>query len=49
MIKKSREIYEKKLRPRMKKIIIGVVIFFVVFTVFGFLGLPPTPIWLLTL
>jgi uncharacterized protein involved in outer membrane biogenesis len=35
------KIYENKLRPRAKKIFIGVIIFFVVFTLFGFFALPP--------
>jgi uncharacterized protein involved in outer membrane biogenesis len=41
MIRKIREIYEKKLRPRMKKIIIGVIVFFALFTLIGFFVLPP--------
>jgi uncharacterized protein involved in outer membrane biogenesis len=35
------KIYGDKLRPRAKKIFIGVIIFFVVFTLFGFFALPP--------
>ncbi len=34
-------IYENKIRPRLKKILIGVVLFFVVFTLVGFFILPP--------
>ena len=41
MFRKLIEIYEKKIRPRLKKILIGVMIFFVLFTLFGFFGLPP--------
>ena len=41
MIKKLKEIYEKKLRPRLKKIIIGLIIFFALFTLVGFFVLPP--------
>ena len=35
------EIYRNKIRPRAKKIAIGVVVFFAVFTLAGFFGLPP--------
>ncbi len=35
------EIYQKKLRPHLKKILLGVILFFVVFTLFGFFALPP--------
>ena len=41
MIKKILELYEKKLRPRLKKIIIVLIIFFAVFTLVGFFVLPP--------
>jgi len=41
MIKKIRHIYENKLKPRLKKILIGVAIFFVVFTLVGFFVIPP--------
>ncbi len=41
MIKKLVGIYENKIRPRLKKIVIGLLIFFVVFTVVGFFVLPP--------
>jgi len=41
MIKKILELYEKKLRPRLKKIIIGLIIFFALFTLVGFFVLPP--------
>ncbi len=41
MIKRLRSIYENKLRPRAKKIFIGIIIFFAVFTLFGFFALPP--------
>src|SRR3972149_10566833 len=41
MFRKLFEIYENKLRPHAKKILIGVVIFFVVFTLVGFFALPP--------
>ena len=34
-------IYEKKIKPRAKKILIGLVIFFVLFTLVGFFVLPP--------
>jgi len=35
------QIYKNKLRPRLKKILIGFIIFFVVFTLVGFFVLPP--------
>ena len=38
MIKKLLEIYKNKLRPRFKKIFIGLIIFFGVFTLVGFFG-----------
>jgi uncharacterized protein involved in outer membrane biogenesis len=41
MIKKILEMYEKKLKPRLKKILVGLIIFFVAFTLLGFFGLPP--------
>jgi hypothetical protein len=48
MIKKLTGIYEKKIKPRAKKIFVGLVIFFVVFTVTGFFGLPPLLKYVLT-
>lgn len=41
MIRKIIQIYENKLKPRLKKILIGLIIFFVVFTLVGFFVLPP--------
>ncbi len=41
MFLKLLEIYQRKIRPRAKKILIGVIIFFVVFTLVGFFVLPP--------
>jgi uncharacterized protein involved in outer membrane biogenesis len=41
MVKKLLEIYEKKIRPRLKKIFFGVMIFFVLFTLVGFFVVPP--------
>jgi uncharacterized protein involved in outer membrane biogenesis len=41
VIRKIIQIYKNKLRPRLKKIIIGCIIFFVVFTLVGFFVLPP--------
>ena len=41
MVKRLLEIYENKLRPRAKKILIGLIIFFVVFSLVGFFALPP--------
>ena len=41
MIRKIIQIYKKKLKPRLKKILIGLIIFFVVFTLVGFFVLPP--------
>ena len=35
------EIYQSKIRPRAKKIALGIVIFFALFTVLGFFVLPP--------
>ena len=48
MVKKLVGIYENKIRPRAKKIVIGLVIFFVLFTVIGFFGLPPLLKYILT-
>ena len=41
MVRKLLESYGKKSRSRLKKIFFGVMIFFVLFTLFGFFGLPP--------
>jgi uncharacterized protein involved in outer membrane biogenesis len=41
MFQKLVEMYEKKLRPRLKKILVGLIIFFAAFTLLGFFGLPP--------
>src|SRR3972149_4121468 len=41
MFRKVLEIYEDKIRPRAKKILIGLITFFVVFTLVGFFALPP--------
>ena len=41
MIRKIVQIYENKIRPRAKKILIGLVILFAVFTLVGFFALPP--------
>ncbi|MBS3917788.1 MAG: DUF748 domain-containing protein [Deltaproteobacteria bacterium] len=41
MIWKIIQIYKNKLKPRLKKILIGLVIFFVVFTLVGFFVIPP--------
>ena len=41
MIKKLKEIYENKLKPRWKKILYGLIIFFAIFTLVGFFVLPP--------
>ena len=41
MFKKLFGIYKNKLKPRLKKIFIGLIIFFVLFTVLGFFVLPP--------
>jgi uncharacterized protein involved in outer membrane biogenesis len=35
------QFYKNKIRPRRKKILIGLVIFFVVFTLVGFFAIPP--------
>ena len=41
MVKTLSEIYKNKLKPRFKKIFIGLIIFFVLFTLVGFFALPP--------
>lgn len=41
MIRKIIEIYNRKLRPHLKKILLGIVLFFVVFTLVGFFVIPP--------
>jgi uncharacterized protein involved in outer membrane biogenesis len=41
MVKKLLGIYQEAIRPRVKKIVIGLLIFFVVFTLIGFFVLPP--------
>jgi len=41
MVKKLVGIYEDRIRPRGKRILIGLLIFFVVFTLAGFFVLPP--------
>jgi uncharacterized protein involved in outer membrane biogenesis len=41
MVRKLIEIYQKKIRPHLKKIFIGLIILFVVFTLVGFFILPP--------
>jgi uncharacterized protein involved in outer membrane biogenesis len=41
MFRKLFRFYEKKLRPRLKKIAIGLILFFVLFTLVGFFILPP--------
>jgi len=41
MANKLRNFYENKLKPRWKKIVIGLIIFFAVFTLVGFFVLPP--------
>ncbi len=48
MVKKVVGIYQNKIRPRAKKILIGLLIFFVLFTVIGFFGLPPLMKYILT-
>ena len=48
MVKKLVGIYENKIRPRAKKILIGLLIFFVLFTITGFFGLPPLLKYILT-
>ena len=41
MVKTLKEIYENKLKPRWKKILYGLIIFFAIFTLVGFFVLPP--------
>jgi hypothetical protein len=41
MVSKLTGIYEKKIRPHARKMLIGLVIFFVLFTLIGFFVLPP--------
>jgi len=41
MAKKLKNFYENKLKPRWKKILYGLIIFFVLFTIIGFFVLPP--------
>ena len=41
MFRKVFEFYEKKIRPRAKKIVIGLIVLFAVFTLVGFFVLPP--------
>jgi hypothetical protein len=41
MLKKLAGIYESRIRPRARKIVVGFLIFFFVFTVTGFFVLPP--------
>jgi uncharacterized protein involved in outer membrane biogenesis len=41
MFKKLMEVYQNKLKPRWKKILYGLIIFFAVFTLVGFFVLPP--------
>jgi len=41
VIRRIIQIYENKLKPRLMKILIGLIIFFVVFTLVGFFALPP--------
>jgi uncharacterized protein involved in outer membrane biogenesis len=41
VIRKIVQIYENKIKPRARKILIGLIIFFVVFTLVGFFALPP--------
>jgi len=41
MIKTLKVIYENKLKPRWKKILYGLIIFFAIFTLVGFFVLPP--------
>ncbi|HME43764.1 MAG TPA: DUF748 domain-containing protein [Syntrophorhabdales bacterium] len=48
MVKKLVGIYKNRIRPRAKKIVIGLLIFFVLFTVIGFFGLPPLLKYILT-
>jgi hypothetical protein len=41
MVKQIAGFYRNKIRPRAKKIVIGVLLFFVLFTVVGFFAIPP--------
>jgi uncharacterized protein involved in outer membrane biogenesis len=41
MVNKVTDIYETKIRPRAKRMLIGLLIFFVLFTLAGFFVLPP--------
>jgi uncharacterized protein involved in outer membrane biogenesis len=41
MFKKLKESYKNKLKPRWKKVLYGLIIFFAIFTLFGFFVLPP--------
>ena len=41
MVKKFSGILKKKLKPRLKKIVVGLIIFFAAFTLVGFFALPP--------
>jgi len=41
-------IYEKKIRPRAKKTLIGLLVFFAVYTLAGFFALPPALKYVLT-
>ena len=41
MLTKISGIYGNKIKPRLKKILLGIIIFFVVFTLVGFFVLPP--------
>jgi len=41
MAKKLRNFYVNKLKPRWKKIVIGLIIFFAAFTLFGYFAFPP--------
>jgi uncharacterized protein involved in outer membrane biogenesis len=41
MLRKLMGIYANKIKPRLKKILIGIIIFFVIFTLVGFFVLPP--------
>jgi uncharacterized protein involved in outer membrane biogenesis len=41
MLKKLRGVLENKIKPRWKQILLGIIIFFAVFTLVGFFVLPP--------